>query len=158
MSEKYGCQNSLTHTSRFTTTVKCSQIIFGKFAKFSGHNLNGFEVIQLFSERRPQQLILSCLSKHFLHFQGVSVNFNCVLFPLEPVIQFTCVAFKTEKKAFTFFLTPLFSLSLLSRQFILQPEHVFAGKSKDSALTLNHNDCRRIQLIGTQQLNSTCQF
>ena len=70
----------------------------GKYAKFSGHNLNGFEVIQLFSEGGLKSQSLSCLSKRFMNFQGVSVHFNCVLFPLEPVIQFTCVAFNTEKK------------------------------------------------------------
>ena len=41
-------------TSRFTTAKKVPRKFLGKFAKFSGHNLNGFEVIQLFNEGRPQ--------------------------------------------------------------------------------------------------------
>ena len=53
--EKHGCQNSvamvtslLTYTSRRLYDV--ARQILGKVAKFGGPNLNGFEVIQFFSE------------------------------------------------------------------------------------------------------------
>ena len=42
---KLGCHGNVDVPVHVTTTLKCSQIILGKFAKFGVHSFNGFEVI-----------------------------------------------------------------------------------------------------------------